>query len=154
MSLRKIILDVNEMASSTSEMLICIMKSATAKSIILRFFIIILLGTLYQANAQQPLILTKEQATEDFRWLRFALEYVHPRLYKYDHKKTVDARFDSLNRQIKKDISGLDFLALVSTTNAAVRCGHLYTIPQGQLADEVLNKKILPFHVKVLDQKL
>src|SRR5688500_3391471 len=73
----------------------------------------------------QPLTLTKEQANEDFKAWRFALEYVHPRLYKYDGKRTVDARFDSLSGQINNDISGLDFLALVSKTNAAVRCGHL-----------------------------
>jgi hypothetical protein len=102
----------------------------------------------------QPLTLTKEQAIEDFKWLRFALEYVHPRLYKYDDKKTVDARFDSLSRLINREISGLDFLALVSKTNAAVRCGHLYTIPQGQIAKEVLQKKVLPFHIKVLDNKI
>jgi hypothetical protein len=102
----------------------------------------------------QPLTLTKEQANEDFKVLRFALEYVHPRLYKYDDKRTVDARFDSLSGRINNDISGLDFLALVSKTNAAVRCGHLYTIPQGQLAKEVLVKKVMPFHIKILEDKI
>jgi hypothetical protein len=98
--------------------------------------------------------LTREQALEDFNWLRFALEYVHPRLYKYDDKETVDSRFDSLRMQLIDEISGLDFLALVSRTNAAVRCGHLYTIPQGQLVTEVLEKKVLPFHIKVLENKI
>jgi hypothetical protein len=102
----------------------------------------------------QLLTLTKEHAIEDFKWLRSALEYVHPRLYKYAEKRTVDSRFDSLSRLIKSEISGLDFLALVSKTNAAVRCGHLYTIPQGQLAKEVLEKKVLPFHVKTLEDKI
>jgi hypothetical protein len=101
----------------------------------------------------QSLTLTKEQAVEDFNWLRFALEYVHPRLYKYDDKITVDNRFDSLGR-IKGEISGLDFLALVGKTNASVRCGHLYTIPQGQLEKEVLQKKVLPFHIKILEDKI
>jgi len=102
----------------------------------------------------QSLTLTKEQAIEDFKWLRFAVEYVHPRLYKYDDKKTVDTRFDGLSKQINNEISGLDFLALVSKANAAVRCGHLYTIPQGQLEREVLEKKVLPFHIKVLEDKI
>ena len=106
------------------------------------------------ANAQGKVMLSKEQALEDFRWLRFSLEYVHPRLYKYEDKRTVDTRFDSLTGRIRSQISGLDFLALVSMTNAAVKCGHLYTIPQGQLSQEVLNKKVLPFHIKVLDEKL
>ena len=45
-------------------------------------------------------------------------------------------------------------MLLVSRTNAAVHCGHLYTIPQGQLAKEVLEKKVLPFHIKVLENKI
>jgi hypothetical protein len=57
-------------------------------------------------------------------------------------------------KQLNKEISGLDFLAIVSRTNAAMRSGHLYTIPQGQLAMEVLEKKVLPFHIKVLENKI
>lgn len=114
---------------------------------------IILLIFFRDAHGQSP-TMTRAQAVEDYKWLRFALEYVHPRLYKYDDKRTVDARFDSIVNQIDSEISGLDFLALVSKTNATVRCGHLYTIPQGDLAREVLSKKVLPFHVKVLNDKL
>jgi hypothetical protein len=54
-------------------------------------------------------MLSKEQALEDFKWLRFSLEYVHPRLYKYEDKRAVDARFDSLGGLIGNQISGLDF---------------------------------------------
>ncbi|NOT77259.1 MAG: hypothetical protein HOP08_20235 [Cyclobacteriaceae bacterium] len=120
------------------------------------FFVLNILPLVFVAdNVQgQSLTLTKEQAIEDFRWLRFALEYVHPRLYKYDDKRTVDARFDSINRRISNEISGLDFLALVSKANATVRCGHLYTIPQGQLAKDVLEKRVLPFHIKILEDKI
>jgi hypothetical protein len=123
------------------------------KSIYIALTIISLISTAYAIQGQ-PLTLTKEQANEDFKWLRFSLEYTHPRLYKYDSKSMVDIRFDSLARSIKSEISGLDFLALVSKTNAAVRCGHLYTIPQGQLAVEVSDKKVLPFQIKVLDDKI
>jgi hypothetical protein len=119
------------------------------------FFILTIVSLVFTAhNIQgQPFTLTKEQAIEDFKWLRFALEYAHPRLYKYDDKRTVDDRFERLSQRIDNEISGLDFLALVSKTNATVHCGHLYTIPQGQLAKEVLEKKVLPFHVKVLEDK-
>ncbi len=120
------------------------------------FFILSITSLVFTVdNIQgQVLTLTKKQANEDYKALRFALEYVHPRLYKYDDKKTVDARFDSLSGRINNNISGLDFLALVSKTNAAVRCGHLYTIPQGQLATEILVKKVVPFHIKILEDKL
>ncbi|GGH21014.1 peptidase S41 [Dyadobacter endophyticus] len=103
---------------------------------------------------KMQLTLTKEQAADDFKWLRRALEYAHPRLYKYDSKHTVDARFDSLGSMIQSDIKAIDFLSLVSTMNASVRCGHLYTIPQYELADEVLNKKVMPLYFKIIDKKL
>ena len=89
--------------------------------------------------------LSKDHAIEDFNWLRFSLEYCHPRLYKYDDKKTVDARFDSLKNLVGNQITGLDFLSIVSKMNAAVHCGHLYTIPQQELEKQVIEKKVLPF---------
>ena len=109
-----------------------------------------------QAFAQErlPIVLTKEQATEDFQWLRRSLEYVHPRLYKYESKQVVDARFDSLSSTINSDMKAIDLLSLVSTMNASVRCGHLYTIPQYELADEILHKKVLPFYIKIIDKKI
>ena len=114
-----------------------------------------ILCTIYQTDAQtQSRHLTQDQARDDFQSLRSALEYVHPRLYKYEDKKKVENRFDSLSNLIRGDISELDFLALVSVTTASVRCGHLYTIPQGELAKVILHKKVLPFHTKVIGDKL
>ena len=103
---------------------------------------------------QTPVILTSQQAKEDFDWLQFALEYVHPRLYKFDDKRVFDARFDSLKQHLNTDISGLDFLAMVRHINASVNCGHLYTIPQAELKVEVLKKKVLPFYIKVVNEEL
>lgn len=102
---------------------------------------------------QAPLVLSSQQAQEDFHWLRYALEYVHPRLYKFDNQKVFDARFDSLQQQLNTDISGLDFLAMVSRLNASVNCGHLYTIPQAELRTEVMEKKVLPFYIKVVNEE-
>lgn len=130
-----------------------VLKTKRIIFFILTFLLLALSGSHVQGQVQR-LVLTKEQAIEDYNWLRSALEYIHPRLYKYDDKRTVDARFDSFRSQLNKEISGLDFLALVSKVNASVRCGHLYTIPQEQLATEVLRKKVLPFHIKVLEDKL
>lgn len=99
-------------------------------------------------------MLSSQQAQEDFNWLRFALEYVHPRLYKFEDKSVFDARFDSLRQPLNSDISGLDFLAMVSQLNASVNCGHLYTIPQAELQAEVVQKKVLPFYLKVVNEEL
>ncbi len=100
-------------------------------------------------SAQDPVVLSQSEAQEDLNWLKFSLEYVHPRLYKYDDKTTVDQRFDQAFNKINKSISGLDFLSLVSKLNASVNCGHLYTIPQAELRKEVQGKKVVPFYIKL-----
>jgi Peptidase family S41 len=102
----------------------------------------------------KSIFLTRQQALEDLKWLKFSLEYVHPRLYKYDDKKTVDARFGNLERKIENEISGTDFLSLITKANAEVHCGHLYTIAQGELEKELLNKKVLPFYIKCIGNNL
>lgn len=121
---------------------------------LLMIFIFFSLLTAALFAQDKKLLLTKQQAIEDFNWLRFSLEYCHPRLYKYDDKKTVQERFDSLKGLIGNEITGLDFLSLISKMNASVRCGHLYTIPQKELEREVLEKKVLPFYIKVLSNKI
>jgi hypothetical protein len=117
------------------------------------FFSLTVLGN-HAVSQNKTISLTKAQALEDIRWLRLSLDYVHPRLYKYDDKATVDSRFDSLRNTIGNRISGMDFLALVTKANAQVHCGHLYTIAQGDLGKQLSEKKVLPFYVKIVDGKL
>ncbi|MEO1054977.1 MAG: S41 family peptidase [Bacteroidota bacterium] len=112
--------------------------------------LVIVFVSILRATGQSPMILSRSEAQEDLEWLRFSLEYVHPRLYKYDDKQTVDQQFDSVYNAINKDISGLDFLSLVSQLNASVNCGHLYTIPQKALRQEVLDKKVIPFYIRLV----
>lgn len=108
----------------------------------------------FSANCQS--MLSKEQVIEDFNWLTFSLDYVHPRLYKYESKDIVQSRFDSLKSTLstKDSISALDFLSLISKLNAKVNCGHLYTIPQGELRDIILAKKVMPFQIKIINNKI
>ncbi len=103
---------------------------------------------------QAQVLLSKEQAQEDLHWLQTSLEYVHPRLYKYSEKQTFDSLYQIAAEKIKVGISGLDFLSIVSQINAQVNCGHLYTIPQFELREEVLNKKVLPFYVRISNDQL
>lgn len=120
-----------------------------------KYFLLACLIGLPFISHSQP-ILSKSQALEDFDWLTFSLDYVHPRLYKYETKETVQSRFDSLRSVLsKKDsISALDFLGLASRLNAKVNCGHLYTIPQGKLGEVMQKRKVMPFQIKILDDKI
>ncbi|MEK6154037.1 S41 family peptidase [Flavobacteriaceae bacterium 3-367] len=116
--------------------------------------ILAILFNVIALTAQNPVVLSKEEAMEDFKWLRTSLEYVHPRLYKYDSREAFDSRFDSAYNSIRDSTTGLDFLSMVSKINASVNCGHLYTIPQGKLKEQVLNKKVLPLYLKVINNEL
>lgn len=123
---------------------------------IMRKYYFVFFTICYSLSGYCQPILSKAQALEDFNWLTFSLEYVHPRLYKYESKYTVQSRFDSLKNVLsaKDSISTLDFLSHISKLNAQVNCGHLYTIPQGELQDVVLSKKVMPFQIKILNGKL
>lgn len=101
-------------------------------------------------------MLSRDQVLEDFDWLTFSLDHVHPRLYKFESKAIVQDRFGSVRNSLldKDSISSLDFLSLISRLNATVNCGHLYTIPQDDLREVVLGKMVLPFQIKILDDKM
>ena len=108
-------------------------------------------------NLQGQTKLTEQEALEDIDWLQKALGYVHPRLYKYTEKETLDSIFNQVRTRIgdsHENISGLDFLSEVSKINAQVNCGHLYTIPQFKLQEEILQKKVMPFYIKVAQNEL
>ena len=108
-------------------------------------------------KSQGQITFTNNEAKEDLDWLKTSLEYVHPRLYKYSEKKTLDSMFTHARRIIensREGIAGLDFLSMVSKINAMVNCGHLYTIPQFGLKEEIIQKKVMPFYIKVLQDEL
>ena len=98
--------------------------------------------------------LSPEQASEDLQCLQRALEHIHPRLYKYTSQDSFATLFAAAHQRSEAGLSGLDFLAQVSRINAAVNCGHLYTLPQGELREEVLQQKVAPFRVKVIEDQL
>lgn len=105
-------------------------------------------------KSKAQLTFTSTQAKEDLLCLKKALEYVHPRLYKYTTADSFNKHFELVVSDLGKSISGLDLLSKVSQVNAQVNCGHLYTIPQFELKEEVLNKKVMPFYVKLIKSEL
>ncbi|PRX53989.1 S41 family peptidase [Flagellimonas meridianipacifica] len=116
--------------------------------------ILLLICPLYSIG---QLKITKEEAKEDVVWLQKALEYVHPRIYKYNTKKSFDSIFGKAHKKIEasnNSILAIDVLSEVSKINAHINCGHLYTIPQFELEQEILAKKVMPFHVKILQDEI
>ena len=98
-----------------------------------------------------------QEAREDIDWLQKSLEYIHPRLYKYTEKEKLDSLFQAARTEIAssdKEILALDLLSIISKLNAEVNCGHLYTIPQYELKEEILQKKVMPLYLKVIGKNL
>ncbi|MEL6538435.1 MAG: S41 family peptidase [Bacteroidota bacterium] len=120
---------------------------------ILLAYIVVFLASLPMA-AQTSSALSAAEAQEDLATLRFALEYTHPRLYKYEDRATFEHRWDSAYATLTDSISGVDFLRLVSRLNAQVNCGHLYTIPQGDLSQTLANRPVMPVYVKLVGDEI
>lgn len=63
---------------------------------------------------------------EDLAVLRRAYEKLHPGLYRYSDKVTMDARFESLSGQFGRDLSLEEAYLAFSVFAAQVKCGHTY----------------------------
>ena len=118
------------------------------------FVLIAFLSNVGLLLAQSSFLLNKKEAQEDLDCLQNALEYIHPRLYKYTDKPTKDALFEQASDEIRGSISSTDLLRLVSKINAQVNCGHLYTIPQFELGEEIQNKQVMPFFIRFIEEEL
>ena len=60
----------------------------------------------------------------DFRLMRRALEEVHPSLYWYMPKDTLDAVFDRALRAIDHPLTEQEFINLLYLAICQIRCGH------------------------------
>ncbi|MEO0338905.1 MAG: S41 family peptidase, partial [Bacteroidota bacterium] len=114
------------------------------------FFVLIF----YYLPGSAQIQFSQQEALEDLKALKTALEYVHPRLYKYQDEATFNRLFNQKSSALKDQIPGVDLLAIVSQINAQVNCGHLYTIPQLELREELQQRKVFPFFVKVIRNEL
>lgn len=71
-----------------------------------------------------PRTLSAEQASRDVALLRRALETVHPGLYRYSDKPTIDAAFARLEAAAAAPITELALHAEVARLLAAIHCDH------------------------------
>ena len=62
----------------------------------------------------------------DLAVLRSAYEALHPGLYRYNGKATMDAKFEALQRKFAQDLSLQDTYLAFSVFAAQIKCGHTY----------------------------
>jgi len=119
-------------------------------------------STVKRKNAQLDVFISVEQMQQDVDYTYQKLKQLHPNLYTYIDKPSLDYKFDSLKTTITSPLKPLGFYKKLSPIVAAVRQGHslVYT-PTKQLTKKeakLLEKKgvgpISQFDLDVIDDKL
>ncbi|WP_305952354.1 S41 family peptidase [Emticicia oligotrophica] len=103
-------------------------------------------------------ILKAEALQNDFEILRRSYEQMHPGLYKYQSKETIDFAFETCKKALSKDQTLSEAYLHIHQLTASFRCGHSYPNffnQEGFLKKEVFEQKnALPFHFKIIDDRM
>lgn len=90
----------------------------------------------------------------DFMLFRDTLQKVHPGLYRYNSKATIDHIFDSCFATIRDSMPVTDFYALTSFAMAAIGDGHANCRLPDQVMDEYRsNAKVFPAMLLFINKK-
>lgn len=102
-----------------------------------------------------PRILSAEQASRDIALLRRALETVHPGLYRYSDKPTIDAAFARLEAAAAVPISELGLHAEIARLLAAIHCDHTKAEMSEPLDDfRTRNATHLPLRFQLIEGRM
>lgn len=103
-------------------------------------------------------ILKAEALQNDFEIIRKSYEQMHPGLYKYQSKKTIDAAFETCKKALNKDQTLTEAYLTIHQLTSSFKCGHAYPNFFNQenfLKKEVFEQKnALPFHFKIIDDRM
>ncbi|GAB2596776.1 S41 family peptidase [Spirosoma areae] len=84
----------------------------------------------------------------DFRYLRRLLEETHPGLYRYTPKAAMQAKMDSIDRNLSQPMPFYAFFRVVSGLMADIRCAHTHALPQKNWREQFNGVlKTIPFFV-------
>lgn len=131
---------------------------------------IIFIVVQFQLLAQTPYNPQKkfevEQLQKDFKVLRNVLEGVHPGLYRYSNKETIDSLFNSAYNQIISPMTEIEFYRIINRMVTAFRDEHTFALPSkaywdSQIGQAVYDNSVdggkdllFPFFVKIIDNRL
>lgn len=119
---------------------------------------ILYIGISYNVSASaMPFSLSAEQAAQDVKILKNALNEMHPALTKYRTQTEIDAAFSKFEKRGKAARTSAEMYLAATEMAAAIRCGHTWTNVLNQengskitLLDSV-NK--LPFTMMLIDNR-
>ena len=120
------------------------------------FAIVILFLSVFTSNAQT--ILKADALQKDFAIMRQSYETLHPGLYKYQDKATIDAHFEECKKALNHDQTLQEAYLNFHKLTSKFKCGHAYPNffnQEGFLKKELFEgKNCLPFHFKLIDGKM
>jgi len=138
----------------------------TLRIILTITFIVVRIQLLAQTPYNPQKNFEVEQLQKDFKVLRKVLEEVHPGLYRYSSKETIDSLFNSSYNQISSPMTEIEFYRIINRMVAAVRDEHTFALPSkaywdSQIGQTVYDNSIdggkdllFPFFVKIIDNRL
>jgi hypothetical protein len=114
------------------------------------------------ANAQSALkpdslkIYTVKELKDDFVFFRTAMETIHPSLYRYNSKDSVDKWFNSGFAKIDQPMNDIEFLRIPQSILAKLGSGHTNIIPStaSRYTENFTDRYMLPFNVYIRNNGL
>jgi C-terminal processing protease CtpA/Prc len=103
-------------------------------------------------------ILKAEALLADFEIARKSYEQMHPGLYKYQSKETIDKAFETAKIAFSKDQSLAEAYFNFHKLTSNFKCGHAY--PNFFNQEDAIKKEVfektncLPFHFKLIDDRM
>ncbi|MDZ7935759.1 MAG: S41 family peptidase [Emticicia sp.] len=103
-------------------------------------------------------MLKADALQKDFEIMRRSYEQMHPGLYKYQTKATIDAAFESCKKALNKDQTLAEAYLNIHKLTSSFKCGHAY--PNFFNQEDFLKKELfeqknaLPFHFKLIDNRM
>lgn len=140
------------------------------KNFIATIFAGILFLTVFNTAAQDTNWAIKKINTsllqDDFKIFRTVLENVHPGLYRYAPKETIDSLFDNCFNQLKQPLTEIEFFKLLTPIIVSIRDEHTFILPsesywENEIGQTVYfnnssnsNSKLFPLFIKIIDGRI
>lgn len=138
----------------------------TLRIILTIIFIVVQFQLLAQTPYNPQKKFAVEQLQKDFKMLRNVLEEVHPGLYRYSNKETIDSLFNSAYNQIISPMTEIEFYRIINRMVTAVRDEHTFALPSkaywdSQIGQTVYDNSVdggkdllFPFFIKIINNRL
>jgi hypothetical protein len=98
------------------------------------------------------------QLNEDFEIFKRTMTTIHPGIYRYQTKESLEKIFAAYRSKLQNQMSENEFFKLISEVTNQIYCGHTYLNPYNQKAlvrERIFGgKNYLPFYFRIVDGKI